>query len=67
MFNQFFIWCNKHDFFMSGFVVSLNLVACIQSFKDGDNTWGWTSLFIAFALWFIYYKNVNKEEPKYKD
>lgn len=67
MFNQFFIWCNKHDFFMSGLVVGLNLVASIQSFNTGDTAWGWTSLLIAIVLWYIYFKNVNKEEPKYKD
>ena len=64
MFNQFFIWCNKHDFFMSGLVVGLNLVASIQSFNQCDETWGYISLAIAFALWFIYYKNVNAGEPK---
>lgn len=64
MFNHFFIWCNKHDFFMSGLVVSLNLVASIQSFKDGDTSWGWTNLTIAILLWLFYITNVNKEEPK---
>lgn len=67
MFNlmeTFFKWCNKHDFFISGFVIGLNLVSSVQSFNQGDFTWGWTSLFIALALWYIYVKNVNKEEPK---
>ena len=64
---SFFQWSKKHDFFISGFIISLNLVASIQNFNTGDTAWGWTSLFIAFALWFIYYKNVNAGEPKYKD
>lgn len=64
---SFFQWSKKHDFFISGFIISLNLVASVQSFNQGDSAWGYTSLFIAFALWFIYYKNVNAVEPKYKD
>ena len=60
MFNSFFIWCNKHDFFINGLVIGLNLVASIQSFNVGDTFWGYTSLAIAAALWVIYIINVNK-------
>ena len=67
MFNQFFIWCNKHDFFISGFVIGMNLIASSQSFNQGDEVWGYTSLAIALGLWYIYYKNVNKEKPKYME
>ena len=62
--DSFFGWCRKHDFFISGTVVSLNLISSIQSFEKGDNTLGYISLVIAFAIWYIYFKNVNKEEPK---
>lgn len=62
--DSFFNWCNKHDFFLSGFVISLNLIASIQSFNQGETTWGYISLVIALGLWYIYVKNVNKEEPK---
>lgn len=70
MFNfmdSFFGWCHKHDFFITGMVVGLNLIASNQSFREGDDTWGYISLVIALGLWYIYVKNVNKEEPKYKD
>ena len=67
MFNfmdSFFGWCHKHDFFISGTVVSLNIISSIQSFEKGDNTLGYVSLVIAFAIWYFYFKNVNKGEPK---
>lgn len=67
MMDSFFQWCKKHDFFISGFIISLNLVASIQSFNVGDTGWGWTSLVIAIGLWYIYLLNVNEEKPKYKD
>ena len=65
--DSFFRWCNKHDYFITGMVVGLNLIASNQSFREGDDTWGYVSLVIALGLWYIYVKNVNKEEPKYKD
>ncbi len=65
--DSFFRWCHKHDYFISGTVVSLNIISSIQSFEKGDSTWGYISLVIAFAIWYIYFKNVNKEEPKYKE
>ena len=66
MFNfmdSFFGWCHKHDFFISGTIVALNLIASIQSFNREEDTWGYMSLVIALVFWYIYYKNVNKEEP----
>ena len=60
----FFSWCHKHDFFISGTVVALNLITSIQSFNREEDTMGYISLVIAFAIWYIYFKNVNKGEPK---
>ena len=67
MFNfmdSFFRWCHKHDFFISGTVVALNLIVSIQSFNREEDTLGYLSLVIAFTIWYIYFKNVNKGEPK---
>jgi hypothetical protein len=62
--DSFFSWCHKHDFFISGVIVAFNLVNSIQSFNREEDTWGYISLVIAFTIWYIYYKNVNKGEPK---
>ena len=67
MFNfmdSFFSWCHKHDFFISGTVVALNLIVSIQSFNREEDIMGFMSLVIAFTIWYIYFKNVNKGEPK---
>ena len=67
MFNfmdSFFGWCHKHDYFISGTIVALNLIASIQSFNRGEDTWGYISLVMALIFWYVYIKNVNKEEPK---
>ena len=67
MFNfmdSFFSWCHKHDFFISGTIVALNLIASIQSFNREEDTWGYMSLVIALVFWYVYIKNVNKGEPK---
>jgi len=67
MFNfmdSFFGWCHKHDFFISGTIVALNLIASIQSFNREEDTWGYMSLVIALVFWYVYIKNVNKGEPK---
>ena len=67
MFNfmdSFFSWCHKHDFFISGTVVALNLITSIQSFNKEEDFMGYMSLVIAFTIWYIYFKNVNKGEPK---
>ena len=62
--DSFFGWCRKHDYFINGTVVSLNIISSIQSFEKGDNTWGYISLVIAIVFWYTYIKDVNKEEPK---
>ena len=67
MFNlmdSFFGWCHKHDYFISGTIVALNLIATIQSFNRGEDTFGYISLVMALVFWYVYIKNVNKEEPK---
>jgi hypothetical protein len=67
MFNfmdSFFSWCHKHDYFICGTIVALNLIASIQSFNRGEDTWGYVSLVMALVFWYVYIKNVNKEEPK---
>lgn len=62
--DSFFSWCHKHDFFISGTVVALNLITSIQSFNKEEDLMGYMSLVIAFTIWYIYFKNVNKGEPK---
>jgi hypothetical protein len=62
--DSFFSWCHKHDFFISGTVVALNLIVSIQSFNREEDIMGYMSLVIAFTIWYIYFKNVNKGEPK---
>ena len=62
--DSFFSWCHKHDFFISGTVVALNLIVSIQSFIREEDFMGYMSLVIAFTIWYIYFKNVNKGEPK---
>jgi hypothetical protein len=62
--DSFFGWCHKHDFFISGTIVALNLIASIQSFNREEDTWGYMSLVIALVFWYVYIKNVNKGEPK---
>jgi len=64
MLDYFFKWMKKHDFFISGVIFIMNIVAGIQSFNREDYTWGTINLLIAFGFWYIYIKNVNKEEPK---
>ncbi len=63
MFNlmdSFFGWCHKHDYFISGTIVALNLIASIQSFNRGEDTWGYVSLVMAIVFLYLYIKNVNK-------
>jgi hypothetical protein len=45
-------------------VVALNLIVSIQSFNREEDIMGYMSLVIAFTIWYIYFKNVNKGEPK---
>ena len=62
--DSFFGWCHKHDYFISGTIVALNLIATIQSFNRGEDTFGYISLVIALVFWYAYIKNVNSKEPK---
>jgi hypothetical protein len=64
MIENFFKWMKKHDYFISGIIFIMNIGASIQSFERQDYTWGSISLLIAFAFWYTYLHNVNKEEPK---
>jgi hypothetical protein len=38
--DSFFGWCHKHDFFISGTVVALNLIVSIQSFNREEDIMG---------------------------
>lgn len=67
MIENFLKWMKKHDYFISGIVVIMNLGAGIKSLQHDDLTWGTINLLIAFAFWYSYIKDVNKEAPKYKD
>jgi hypothetical protein len=67
MIENFFKWMNKHDFFISGIIFSMNTIAGLQSLEHQDYKWATINFVVALAFLWIYVKNVNKEEPKYKE
>jgi hypothetical protein len=64
MIENFLKWMKKHDYFISGIIVILNIGASIQSYNREDYTWSTISLLVALAFWYTYIKNVNKGEHK---
>lgn len=67
MIGNFFKWMNKHDYFISGAIVFANLIGCIQSIQRHEYGWATVSLIFALAIWYVYVRNVNAGEPKYKE